>query len=108
MNETNVDNLLEKWYEAKQQINDLESKIDKYKRIAENIMEHKNVETLMNDKFTLHKKDINKTTISKKDLPIEIWNKYSKENFYSAFYISRTNEKKKRSIRKSKKKSIIS
>ena len=60
MNETNVDNLLEKWYEAKQQINDLESKIDKYKRIAENIMEHKNVETLMNDKFTLHKKDINK------------------------------------------------
>ena len=36
MNETNVDNLLEKWYEAKQQIIDLEGKIDKYKRIAEN------------------------------------------------------------------------
>uniref|UniRef100_A0A6C0DZX6 Uncharacterized protein n=1 Tax=viral metagenome TaxID=1070528 RepID=A0A6C0DZX6_9ZZZZ len=103
MNETNVDNLLEKWYEAKQQINDLESKINNYKRIAENIMEHKNVESLMNDKFLLQKKDINKTTISKKDLPIEIWNKYSKENFYSAFYISKANEKKKRSIRRSKK-----
>ena len=103
MNETNVDNLLEKWYEAKQQIIDLEGKIDKYKRIAENIMEHKNVETLINDKFVLHKKDINKTTISKKDLPIDIWDKYSKELFYSAFYISKANEKKKRSIRKSKK-----
>ena len=107
MNETNVDNLLEKWYEAKQQINDLESKIDKYKRIAENIMEHKNVESLMNDKFLLQKKDINKTTISKKDLPIDIWNKYSKENFYSAFYISKANEKKKRSIRRSKKKTLL-
>jgi hypothetical protein len=47
---------------------------------------------------------MNRTTISKKDLPLEIWNKYSKESFYSAFYISKKDEKKKlrRSIKRNK------
>ena len=103
MNDDNVNTLLEKWFLAKQQINDLESKIDKYKKIAENIMDHRMSDEIKNDKYILQKKDINRTSISKNDLPPDIWNKYCKENFYSAFYISKVNEKKKRSPRKLKK-----
>jgi hypothetical protein len=99
----NDQELLEKWYDAKQQISELEDKIEKYKKIADNIMDHKNTDTLSCDKYTLSKKDMNKTSISKKDLPIEIWEKYSKESFYSAFYLSKNNEKRKRSVKRSKK-----
>lgn len=100
--EGNVEELLFKWYDAKQQIIELENKIEKYKSIAENIMDHKNTDILISSKLKLQKKDINKTSLSKKDLPIDIWNKYSKEHFYSAFYISKISDKKK-SIRKSRK-----
>jgi hypothetical protein len=95
--------LLERWYETKQQISALEEKIEKYKKMADNIMDHKNTDTLSSDKYVLSKKDMNKTSISKKDLPIDIWEKYSKESFYSAFYISKINEKRKRSVKRSKK-----
>ena len=71
--------------------------------MADNIMDHKNTDSLSSDKYVLSKKDMNKTSISKKDLPIEIWEKYSKESFYSAFYISKINEKRKRSVKRSKK-----
>ena len=68
-------------------------------------MDSRNLDTLKNDIYILQKKDMNRTSISKQDLPIDIWNKYSKESFYSAFYISKINEKKKRSPRmRSKKK----
>jgi hypothetical protein len=103
MNDDNVNTLLEKWFLAKQQINELESKINKYKKIAENIMDHRMSDEIKNDKFILQKKDINRTSISKNDLPPEIWNKYCKENFYSAFYISKINEKRKKSPKKIKK-----
>ena len=38
-----------------------------------------------------------------KDLPEDIWNRYSKETFYNAFYLSNKSEKK---MRRSKKKSM--
>lgn len=102
MNDNTIDNLLQNWYEAKQQISSLEAKLDSFKKIAENIMDHKNCDSLNNEKYVLQRKDINRTSISKKDLPLEIWNKYCKENFYSSFYISKVNHKKK-SIKRSRK-----
>ena len=100
MNEPNVDKILQSWYDAKQQISELESKIDDYKKIASNIMDNKNIDCLKNDQFVLQKKDMNRTSISKSCLPVDIWNTYSKESLFSAFYISKINHKKKRSPKK--------
>ena len=103
MNDVNIENLLNKWYEAKQEISALEKKIEKYKKAAENIMNETNTDILSSSKYNLSKKEMNKTTIGKKDLPEDIWNRYSKETFYNAFYISNKSEKK---MRRSKKKSM--
>ena len=85
MNEYSVDNLLEKFYDTKQQISILENKLISLKNTADTIMDSRNLDTLKNDIYILQKKDMNRTSISKQDLPIDIWNKYSKESFYSAF-----------------------
>ena len=102
MNESNVDNFLENWYHVKQQIIELEAKIDKYKKIATDYMDNSNNDLIKNDKYKLEKKDMIRSSVSKNSLPKDIWDTYSKENFYSAFYISKLNEKKKRSPIKKK------
>lgn len=93
---TDIENLLNKWYEAKQEISILEKKIEKYKEVAESIMNKTNSDVLSSSKYSLSKREMNKTTIGKKDLPEDIWNRYSKETFYNAFYISKNTEKKVR------------
>ena len=52
----NEQELLERWYDTKQQISALEDKIEKYKKIADNIMDHKNTDILSSDsekRFTI-------------------------------------------------------
>jgi len=97
-----IENLLNKWYSAKQELSQLEKKIEKYKVLAENLMNKENTDEIASDNYILKRKELNRTTIGKKDLPEDIWDRYSKELFYNAFYISKKVEKK---LRKSKKKS---
>lgn len=96
MNHPDIENLLNKWYEAKQEISILEKKIEKCKEVAESIMNKTNTDVLSSSKYSLSKREMNKTTIGKKDLPEDIWNRYSKETFYNAFFISKNTEKKVR------------
>ena len=100
--EDDIENLLNKWYNAKQELFQLEKKIEKYKVLAENLMNKENIDIIKSEKYILQRKEMNRTTIGKKDLPEDIWNRYSKELFYNAFYISKKNEKsrKKKSSRK--------
>lgn len=104
MEDDDIENLLNKWYHSKQELSQLEKKIEKYKTIAENLMNKENTDVIKSDKYILQRKEMNRTTIGKKDLPEDIWNRYSKELFYNAFYISKKQEKspgrKKKSGRK--------
>ena len=100
-----IENLLNKWYSAKQELSQLEKKIEKYKVLAENLMNKENTDEISSDNYILKRKELNRTTIGKKDLPEDIWDRYSKELFYNAFYISKKGEKKlRKSIKKSPKK----
>jgi hypothetical protein len=64
---------------------------------------HKN--TLKSTSYSLKKIDISKHTISKNDVPEEIWDKYSKKTSYSSFYL-KTNDKDKKSPKRKIKKSL--
>lgn len=94
--EDDIENLLSKWYNAKQELFQLEKKIEKYKVLAENLMNKENIDIIKSEKYILQRKEMNRTTIGKKDLPEDIWNRYSKELFYNAFYISKKNEKSRK------------
>ena len=94
-----IENLLSKWHEAKQEISILEKKIEKSKSIATNLMDKENIDTITSNNFVLNRREQNRMTIGKKDLPEDIWNRYCKELFYNVFYISKKNSEKK--LRKS-------
>ena len=102
MNE--VDDLLTKWFDLKETITKLESKMKEYKVVGEQIMIKNNTDELKNKIYCLKKKEITRSSISKDDLPDEIWERYSKKNTFSSFYISKNDSKRsrKRSVRKQK------
>ena len=75
--------------------------------LAENLMNKENTDVIKSDKYILQRKEMNRTIIGKKDLPEDIWNRYSKELFYNAFYISKKNEKSSGRKKKSSRKKLI-
>ena len=88
-----IDTLLEKWYETKQQIALLEKKCDKYKKYAEKIMNNSDISQLSNNLYTLTKREMSRDVLSKDDLPKEIWNKYSRNISYPMYLIKKKKEK---------------
>ena len=104
MSNSDIDTLLENWYNAKSQISSLETKLEKYKEIAEQIMDKIGEDKISSKDYMLKRIGINKTTISKADLPQEIFEQYSKELFYNSYYLTKKGEKKMRKSRSRKKK----
>ena len=93
INNEDIDNLLSKWYETKEEIALLENKCIKYKKLADKIMNDSEKNTIANSKYSLQRKQISKSTLSKNDVPSDLWDKYSKRTSYSAFYISKIKKK---------------
>ena len=83
-----ISTLLQKWSETKAEIIDLEKKIDKYKRLANKIMDKNGDNTINSLEYKLLRKEMSRTTISKKDVPKETWNKYSRTSTYTAYYLT--------------------
>ena len=81
--------LLQKWSETKSEIIELEKKIDKYKRLANRIMDKNEGNTINSLEYKLIRKEISRSTISKKDVPKETWNKYAQTSTYTAYYLSK-------------------
>ena len=88
VNKSDVSSLLEKWHETKLEIGILEARCEKYKKYAARIMDTKHVSVLSNDYYKLQRREMSRDTMGKKDVPKEIWNKYSKRSTYSAYYLT--------------------
>jgi hypothetical protein len=85
-----MSNLLEHWAETKEKITQLEKDLEKYKRLAARIMSREDSNIIKNNFYTLKRRELFRETLSKQDVPDEIWRKYSKSHSYSAFYLSKT------------------
>jgi hypothetical protein len=91
-----VETFLDKWYELKETIANLEKTMDTYKAMAEKLMSKKKTNVLVNTHFILNKKEITRSSVSKGDLPAELWNQYSKRNTFNAFYIKKLQRERSR------------
>ena len=81
-------NFLEQWNEAKMKISDLERKCEKYKRAADKVMNAKGTNSIKYGDITVKRKDIARSTLSKKDVPRDIWDRYCKATSYTAYYLT--------------------
>lgn len=88
MDKNDIDEILDNWYKTKQEISLLEKKCERYKKCSEKIMNNLNKNNLSTTKYNLKKINISKSTISKNDVPIDIWNKYSKISSFSSYYLN--------------------
>jgi hypothetical protein len=84
-----ISNLLNQWYDAKDEISKLEKSIDKYKKLADKIMNSNDTNIIKSGEYTLRKSDISKMTISKRDVPENVWEKYAKKCSYPAYYLTK-------------------
>ena len=98
-----IDDLLSNWYKTKQEICLLEQKCEKYKKASEKIMNQTEKDVLITDSYCLKKTDITRSTISKADVPSDIWNRYSKKTSYSSFHLNPIDKNKKLTKRTNKK-----
>ena len=94
-----INEILETWYNTKEEISKLEKKCEKYKRYCEKVMNSEDKNTLSSDDYNLKRTLLTKTTISKKDLPKDIWNDYCTKTSYMAFYLKPKKIKRSRSKR---------
>ena len=87
IDKNDIEEILDNWYKAKQEISLLEKKCERYKKCSEKIMNNFDKNNLITTKYNLKKINISRSTISKNDLPIDIWNKYSKSSSFTSYYL---------------------
>jgi hypothetical protein len=83
-----ITNLLEKWHTAKTDIAELEAQCEKYKRLATKIMRERGQDSLSSKNLTLKRKDLSRSSLAKKDVPPDVWRKFSNSVSYQAFYLT--------------------
>ena len=88
VNATDIATLLERWSEAKAELAELEKKVEKYKRLANRVMDQQGGNELSSTYYTLKRKNMSRTTISKRDVPKQVWDRYARTCSYPAYYLS--------------------
>ena len=89
LNDSDIKNLLEEWDKTKQNISVLEKKLEKYKSVAKKIMDESGKNIIETDNFILKKKDMSRTSLTKKDIPNHLWEQYSKNIKFSSYYLNK-------------------
>jgi len=84
-----TDTFLERWYSAKQDLSKLEKRCNEYKKCAEKLMDRSGKDRLSGKKYEVTRKKVQKKQISKKETPVEIWNRYSNVIEYNMYIVNK-------------------
>lgn len=87
MEDKDIDKLAEKWNRCKREIADLEKKMKRYRDKIEEEMNDQSVNHLDTNKYYISRISCSKTTMTKKDVPEDIWDKYCKRCKYYMYNI---------------------
>jgi hypothetical protein len=82
MQSVEIEKITEKWFRYKQELSEIEKKVQKYKELLEEEMNKQGVNYLTTKRFEISRISCSKNTISKKDVPKEVWDAYSKRSKY--------------------------
>ena len=98
-NSSNVPNdVIAKFIESKQKIAEWEKRHEKYKTQLEEYMRDRDLTTIdhTNDgtSYQIKKLIMNRETLCKKDVPADIWERYSKSTRYTMIRVDKKNNKK--------------
>jgi hypothetical protein len=94
VNECDIDELLSRWKQAKDEITDLEKKCNRYKKAVEKIMESNGTNVLKSKTLTVTKNMTEREILSKNDVPKDVW-KYARKIMYPVFRFRNNQQQKK-------------
>jgi hypothetical protein len=89
-----MEETVQKYYETKEKIRDLEVRLAKYKSLIERSMKEPVLET---SKYTIRIKTTKVERMNKGDCPSDVWSQYAKKSTYTSLDV----KKKERAIEKS-------
>ena len=78
---------VEEWYKAKEKVAFHEKQVDKLRQKVIEYMKDKEVETIVTTNYIVSKRNMSRDSLSKKDVPEDIWKQYAKNLSYDAYYI---------------------
>lgn len=84
-----LNEMLQKWNDAKKNKSFYEKECDKYKEAVERYMEKKEKENIIGLNFTVDKRYVTRTQISKQTVPENIWSQYSKKFTYTVYRLKK-------------------
>lgn len=87
IDKNDIDELLDIWFKTKEEIGVLEKKCDKYKKYCEKILDNLEENSISSNDYNLKRINLTKGTISKKDVPSDIWKQYSRKVTYFVYYL---------------------
>jgi predicted transcriptional regulator len=85
-----IDELLVNWYTTKEEVLKLEKSIEKYRKLAKRIMSKTGENVIESGNLKVSRQEITRRTISKIDVPVEIWDRYSKVCNYDTYSIKKS------------------
>lgn len=84
---SDINTLLEKWSRDKEKISELEARIEKYKKIASKLLDNRSEDTLSSQGYLLTRRTQSRSTISKADVPADVWSDYSRKISFQTFHL---------------------
>lgn len=87
---------VEKFLEIKKQLSELEKRHEKYRKWIESYMEKEQMMEIEHDNITIKLTKQQRESVSKKDLPPEVWSKYAKRTSFNVIKVSKKGDKEDR------------
>lgn len=84
--------MLKRWYEIHSQIKQLEKEENLIKDKVKSLMLSKALTQVRGGDYRVSYKQMSRESLSKKDCPTELWNKYCKKNTFSVLKIEHIGE----------------
>lgn len=81
--------VFEKYFDTKNKIQDLNEKLEKYKKAIEKILDKDDTSKIRTEKFVVQRKTTKSERINKSDIPSDVWEKYKKTSKYNSLIIQK-------------------
>jgi hypothetical protein len=71
---------IEDWYQLKKRVSELEKRIDDCREKVIEYMNSNDIDTVLAGDLCVKKSSLERDVMTKKDVPVDVWEKYSKKN----------------------------
>jgi hypothetical protein len=105
MSDSDFSELIDKFIDIKQKLTEMEKKHEKYRKIISDYMAKDDIKNMRHksengDIYVLKKTLMARQSVSKEDLPKEIWEKYAKTSTFHTIRVDKEKKEKKESRKK--------